>query len=219
MPRLLDRLVAFVCERNVPLVIFGFHEYARKAAQQLQAFANDVVVAYGMYSPPKTTRKILQSEVNTTDDPVYGIMSRTSKTVEAPYYISQRVAGIRNSVVTFLCDKLGSGPLGEVTPHWWTEDNPLHSAGRLLCYRHWVLCGFTTPLHATFPSGASVPLVQCGARRLENETDHDTHHWWTNEPPDFGHRHRVLYQRVTLTSASVVAQPTTEQKAEVMQDQ
>ena len=86
----------------------------------MQDYANDVVVACGMFFPPKTERKILQSAVNADDDPfsaplVYGVMSRTLKTVEVPYYISQRAASFRISTVTFLLDKLGIDPLGEVT--------------------------------------------------------------------------------------------------------
>ena len=74
-----------------------------------------------MFFPPKALRKILQSVVNTDEDPlsgplVYGVMTRTFKTVAVPYYVSQRAAGFRISMVTFLVDKLGIAALGEVTP-------------------------------------------------------------------------------------------------------
>ena len=44
-------------------------------------------------------------------------MSRTLKTIEVPYYISQRAVSFCISVVTFVCDKLRTHPLGEVTLH------------------------------------------------------------------------------------------------------
>ena len=57
-------------------------------------------------------------------------------------------------------------------------------------------------------------VVQCDARHLENEVDHDIDHLCTRGPPDFGHEHRLVQQCVTLIFASVVPPPTTEQKAE-----
>ena len=205
-------LVAFIRERNVPVVMFGFQEFVRKAAQQLQDYVNDVVVACGMFFPPKANRKILQCAVNTDGDPsAYGFMSRTLKTVEVPYDISQRVAGFRISTVM-----LGIDPLGEVTP-----DGELKT---VLYIPHGNCCvtdvGYrvVSPLHymprfqvAVFASRA---VVQCDAQCLENEVDHDIDHLYTSEPPDFVHGHRLLQQCMTLTSSYVVAPPTAEQKAE-----
>ena len=127
-PGLSHWLVAFICERSVAMVMFGLQEYVRKATQQLRDFAKDVVVAWGMYLFSKIERKILQSKVNVDDDPfsgqlACGVMSRTVKTVEVPYYISQRATSFRIFVVMFLCDTLGIDPLGEVTLEG------LHSSG------------------------------------------------------------------------------------------
>ena len=44
--------------------------------------------------------------------------------------------------------------------------------------------------------------------------DHDIDHLCTSKPPDNGHEHRLRQQCMTLTSSSVVAPPTANQKAE-----
>ena len=203
------------------MVMFGFQEYVRKAARQLQDYANDVVVACGMFFPPKVEREILQSAVNTDAHPfsgplAYGVMSRTLKIVEVPYYISQRAAGFRFSTVTFLLDKLGIDPLGEVTLDGGMKTVLYIAHGdccataigyRVASMLHYMPC-FEV---AVFASGV---LVQWDARCLENEVDHDIDNLCTNEPPNFGHKHHLLQQCMMLTSSSVVAPPTTEQKAE-----
>ena len=49
-----------------------------------------MVVAYGMFLPPKAERKILQSALNADDKPfsgpfAYGVTSRILNTVQVPY--------------------------------------------------------------------------------------------------------------------------------------
>ena len=184
-------------------MMFGFQGSGKKAAQQpnpnLLDYANDVVVACGMLFPLKAERENLQSAVNTDGDLFsgpfgYGHMSRTFKNIEVPYCISQRAASFRISMVAFVLDKLGIDPLGEVTPdgglkmfHYIQHgDCCVTDAGYCVASLLHYMPRFKV---AMFALGA---LVQCDARRLENEVDHDIDHLCTSKPLDFGHKHRLL---------------------------
>ena len=141
----------------------------------------------------------MQSEVNKDDDSfsrplVYGVFSRTLKIVEVPYYISQRAAGFRISKLTFLLDNLGIDPLGEVTPVvglkivLYTPTG--HRCVTNLGYRVASLLHYMPRFQAAV--FASRAPVQCDARRIEHEVDHDIDHLCNSEPADFGHEHRLL---------------------------
>ena len=130
------------------------------------------------------------------------------------FYISRRAAGFRISTVTFLFDGLGADPLGEVV----RDDglNKMRYTSHGDCYVTDVGYRVASLVHYTprfqVAVFASAAPVQCDARRLDNKVDDHIDHMCTIEAPDFGEEHRLPQQRVTLTSASVVAPPIAEQK-------
>ena len=111
---------------------------------------------------------------------------------QVPYYISQKTASFRISMVMFICDKLGIDAFGEVIPVSGLK-RVLYVPRRDRCVTDIGYC--VAPLLHYMPCFqvgvfAFGDVVQFDAPCLKTMVDHDMDYLCTSEPPIFDHERR-----------------------------